>query len=364
MKYGNGRQQMKRMLMLVSLLFPCFAFAQHSALTTSFGNGELKNAGCIKCHGDKKSVGERAYIDTVKLQHTTHSRFGCTTCHDGISKKHPDGEPVPRTTECAECHGDMAVEYSKSTHASKASCGDCHNPHQAAMLDEVSGDDLNMQCSKCHTLNKMTVSHSRWLPQTDIHLAAVACVTCHSGAENFITTFYISRQQTDREKLKPAGYAELNSIAGVEDLQMMIDLNRDNYISLNELRTFNRSNVYRDFCIKSMLTPVNATHSFKTYESRWDCTFCHASDHQTMQTSFVAFPKRDGTYSQVAVEKGAVLDSLFAIPDFYLMGSTRNARLNKIGLVIIAGGLIMPLGHGFLRILSRKIRTKGEGHES
>jgi hypothetical protein len=59
----------------------------------------------------------------------------------------------------------------------------------------------------------------------------------------------------------------------------------------------------------------------------------------------------------VAVEKGAVLDALNALPDFYLMGSTRNALLNKVGLVIIAGGMVMPLGHGFLRFLSRKNRT-------
>lgn len=356
MKYGNGVRHIMLVLMLAIIFLPCAASAQHSGITTSFGDAAAKNAGCVKCHGDINSVSGRTYIDPVKLEHTTHSRFGCTTCHDAIGKDHPDGKPVAKTTRCADCHNDMSAEYSKTLHAANANCEDCHNPHQVSMLDEVSGDDLNKQCSKCHTINKITATHSKWLPQTDIHLATVACVTCHSGAENFITTLYISRKQGDREKLKPAGYAELNILAGGNELQTLIDRNRDNYISLNELRTFNRSKVYKDFCIKSMLTPVKATHSFKSYESRWDCTFCHASDHETMQVSFVAFPEKNGTYRQVAVEKGALLDALYAIPDFYLMGSTRNAMLNKIGLIIIAGGMIMPVGHGFLRFMSRKNR--------
>jgi hypothetical protein len=70
----------------------------------------------------------------------------------------------------------------------------------------------------------------------------------------------------------------------------------------------------------------------------------------------VSFPEQNGTFRQVAVEKGAAMDALRSIPNFYLMGSTRNGVLNKIGLLIIAGGMVMPVGHGFLRFLSRKNR--------
>jgi hypothetical protein len=76
-----------------------------------------------------------------------------------------------------------------------------------------------------------------------------------------------------------------------------------------------------------------------------------------MQTSYLSLPQQNGTFQQVAVEKGAAMDALRAMPDFYLMGSTRNGLLNKIGFLIIAGGLVMPVGHGFLRFLSRKNRT-------
>ena len=81
-----------------------------------------------------------------------------------------------------------------------------------------------------------------------------------------------------------------------------------------------------------------------------------------MQTSFIALPEPNGTFHRVAVEKGAVLDALGSTPDFYMTGKTRNSMLNKIGLVIIAGGMVMPVGHGFLRFLSRNIRNRREDH--
>jgi hypothetical protein len=82
-----------------------------------------------------------------------------------------------------------------------------------------------------------------------------------------------------------------------------------------------------------------------------------------MQTSFIALPEANGTFRRVAVERGAVFDALYGAPDFYLMGSTKNTTLNGIGLAIICGGLIMPVGHGFLRFLTRKNR-KGKEHQS
>jgi hypothetical protein len=41
-----------------------------------------------------------------------------------------------------------------------------------------------------------------------------------------------------------------------------------------------------------------------------------------------------------------------------MTGATRNGTLNKIGLAIIVGGLVMPVGHGFIRFLTRKNRQE------
>jgi hypothetical protein len=112
------------------------------------------------------------------------------------------------------------------------------------------------------------------------------------------------------------------------------------------------------------MTPDKTTHDFEILTNRRNCTFCHASGSERMQTSFISLPDAKGVYKRIPVEKGAVMDVLYGTPDFYLMGSTKSGALNYVGLAIICGGLIMPVGHGTLRFLTRKNRTKKEEHES
>ena len=82
-----------------------------------------------------------------------------------------------------------------------------------------------------------------------------------------------------------------------------------------------------------------------------------------MQQSFIAFPEKNGGYTRIPVEKGAILDILYGTPDFYMLGSTRSTPLNIIGALIIVGGLSFPAGHGFFRFLTRKNR-KEKDHEA
>jgi hypothetical protein len=129
-------------------------------------------------------------------------------------------------------------------------------------------------------------------------------------------------------------------------------------VSLAELKRFHKDSPNKDLRLWGMMMPEQVTHSFSILENRWDCTFCHASGPGAMQKSFVSFPNPSGGYSRVAVEEGAVLDLLYGTPDFYMMGATRNATLSKVGLLIIAAGLVMPIGHGTLRFLTRKNRRE------
>jgi len=109
-----------------------------------------------------------------------------------------------------------------------------------------------------------------------------------------------------------------------------------------------------------MMTPEHVSHDFRTQDNRWDCTFCHASGPEARQVSFLSLAEQAGSFQRIAVEKGAVLDALYGTPDFYMVGSTRSTALNYVGLVILAGGLVMPVGHGTLRFLTRKNRRNEE----
>lgn len=346
-------------IIMVLLIVACVATREQAqGGNYSFGDSVSKNVDCISCHGDQALVGSQNYINPTRFGHTTHAKFGCTTCHDAITSNHPDGKTIPRTTSCGDCHSDIINQYSASIHATKASCSGCHNPHRVYSSSEIAATEMNKQCAACHDNIKINASHAKWLPQAGLHLGAIACVTCHSKAENYVISIYIAKRDDASPESKPTlvEYESLLKYSNGDDIQYLIDKNRDNYISLDELRKFNRDPSNKNIYLKAMMTPVKPTHSFQTFDNRWDCTFCHASGPAIMQTSYLSFPKQNGTFRQVAVEKGAAMDALRAIPNFYLMGSTRNGTLNGIGILIIAGGMIMPVGHGFLRFLTRKNR--------
>lgn len=322
----------------------------------------MESEDCQGCHGDMDTVGEELVIDVAEYQHTAHSEMGCLSCHASVGEDHPDdGEAVSKAA-CVECHEEVETEYMASAHAENATCGDCHNPHSALGLTEVSGYDMNQQCASCHENSDVVSSHTEWLPQATLHLAKLPCISCHTGSEEYVMILYLIQRESDAPlgDFELSSYDDLKAITDQDEIKSLIDLNGDNFISLAELRTFNRNPAYKEMRLQATLTPKEVSHSVETLDNRWDCSFCHTSGTENMQTSFIALPTTEGTFSRLEVERGAVLKALNGTPDFYMMGTTRSASLNIIGLLIIVGGTLMPIGHGTLRFLTRKNRIGKE----
>jgi len=320
----------------------------------------LESAACLLCHGDAEAVGEELAIDPGAFDHTAHGEMGCSACHASVTDRHPDDGLTPSRAGCKDCHQEIDHEYAATAHAANAACGDCHNPHAAHPSREVSGNDMNRPCFACHEDRKMASAHGEWLPQAALHLEMLPCVSCHTASKNYDITLYLSKpgggDGAGRGVFELASYEELEELAGGAGIGSLIDTNGDDFVTLAELRAFHGGPLSGSLRLKGMLVPEVVTHNLQILDNRWDCTFCHASGPGAMQTSFIALPRADGTFARMRVEKGAILDALNGTPDFYMMGATRNASLNLLGLFILAGGLVMPVGHGALRFLTRKNR--------
>jgi hypothetical protein len=221
---------------------------------------------------------------------------------------------------------------------------------------------MNLQCTSCHEQSEVQLRHAKWLPQAELHINNLPCVTCHSASEEYVISLYIIKRQNDTMfgNFELATYEELNKLAGGKPIEQLVDTNADGYISLAELRLFNLDPEKMQLRLQGMMTPERLSHNFLTQDNRWDCSFCHASGPEAMQVSFLSLAESDGGFKRIAVEKGAVLDALYGTPDFYMVGSTRSSALNYVGLVILAGGMVMPIGHGTLRFLTRKNRKHEE----
>ncbi|WP_303721436.1 cytochrome C [Malonomonas rubra] len=313
---------------------------------------------CQDCHGDMDTVGEELFINVGVYDNTAHAEMGCLSCHESVGEEHPDDGVEVSKANCLDCHAEIEEEHQASAHGGNATCGDCHNPHRVHGLTEVSGYDLNQQCANCHQNSSVVESHSEWLPQADLHVAKLPCISCHTASEDYVIILYIIQQESEAVEgdFELSDHADLQTLAGDRNIQSLIDLNQDNFVSLAELRTFNRNPGYEKMRLEATLTPKIVSHSVQTLDNRWDCSFCHTSGTEKMQTSFIALPNAEGTFSRIEVERGAILKALNGTPDFYMMGTTRSASLNIIGLMIIIGGLLMPIGHGTLRFLTRKNR--------
>jgi len=322
----------------------------------------MESSDCLDCHGDAGVVGKKQVIDVLGFDNTAHAEVGCHSCHTSITADHPDDGLAPSRASCAECHDPVSREYAASLHAENACCSDCHNPHLAHGPTAVSGHDMNRQCMACHTRTDMLEKHGEWLPQADLHISMLPCITCHSSSDEYVISLYLIKRQGGllAGDLELASFEELSTITGGRPIEELVDRNADGYVSLAELRMFNLNPENRQLRLQGMITPEGVSHDFRTQDDRWDCSFCHASGPAARQVSFLSLVQPDGSFERVAVEKGAVLDALYGTPDFYMVGSTRSTTLNYVGLVILAGGLVMPIGHGTLRILTRKNRSHEE----
>jgi predicted CXXCH cytochrome family protein len=329
-------------------------------LSVPLAAGAMETEDCLACHSDPDFVGEELAIDEESFMHSVHADFGCAACHNSVTDEHPyDGEAVS-SMSCTVCHDGIAEEYQQTTHADYADCTDCHKPHRAQGLKTTSAQAMNTPCFQCHDSGDIIVGHSEWLPQTELHVAKVPCITCHTATESFQVVLQIDRKEIEAEEgsghFRPASYSELKTLSGDKPVRELIDTDMDNIVSLNELRAFKKNPNLKELNISGTLVPRAASHSLATQENRYDCTFCHAAGTQSMQSSVLAVPNKNGSIARLAVEEGSILDTLYGSTDFYLTGSSRSPILDILGLIIICSGFIMPVGHGALRLLTRKNR--------
>lgn len=350
-----------RYLLAVSAAAACVLI---SALTAVASPADRR---CGECHfrsGPAAQNGRTVSIDSGRFSGTAHAAIGCSTCHDHVSAGHPSDGLRPPRPGCRECHGPVYGEYAGSLHASRAVCSDCHNPHDARLPIYMSGEQINGKCARCHDVRKTISSHAAWLPQADLHIDSLLCITCHTGSRDYVITMFIeSRGISKGSRFNVATYEELAAAARGKGVGTLVDGDGDGFVSLRELRQFNRQLRGRNMRLWGVMTPETVTHTYQILDNRWDCSFCHASGAKALQKSYVALPDGRGGFRRLPVEKGAILDMLYGTPDFYMLGTTRSRALNIIGAVIVAAGMSFPLCHGFFRVLTRKSR-KGQGHDA
>lgn len=122
---------------------------------------------CLECHDNPNLVsskdGRSLFVNYSELKNSRHMNTACSQCHSEVNvSKHRPCETIQNKVDCAACHEEIGIEYSKSTHGSLVAnldpngptCKECHGTHGVlGKLNPQSptfATNIPFLCAKCH----------------------------------------------------------------------------------------------------------------------------------------------------------------------------------------------------------------------
>jgi hypothetical protein len=334
----------------------------------------IENDECMECHSDDSLEREESegmkkdlYIDYTNFKYSVHNVNGimCVDCHSDIEELNWDNDvPHPTSLEmvdCDGCHVEEGEAYLDSVHKKAGGkgitipCYACHGYHFVTHLEADSVFEReNKFCLKCHNPDHF---HD-WLPQKETHFAFVECAVCHAPE----SPRYISLRFYDLITNKFLGAEALLEALKTDFDGFMdkIDRDGDDVINLEELEDMvlllRQDDIRGTFHGELVMELVPTVHHVNRGGANRECEQCHNPQSPFFEEVYITLNRDDGTSQRHKVER-RVLESYY-VNHFYAIGGTRVRFLDKIGLILIVGGLSVVTGHLFARIVTAPIRRK------
>jgi predicted CXXCH cytochrome family protein len=356
----------------------CFVVGVFAALMSSClvstSAYAIENDECMECHSDdtlareeSEGMKEDLYIDYNRFKYSVHNVNGitCVDCHSDIEELNYDNE-VPHPTslavvDCDGCHEEEGKAYLDSVHKKAGGkgitipCYACHGYHFVSHLEADSVFEReNKFCLRCHNPDNF---HD-WLPQKNTHFAFVECAVCHAPD----SPRYISLRFYDLVSKQFLGAKELLAALDTDYDTFMakLDKDKDAIISLVELEDMvfllRQKNIRGTFHGELVMEMLPSVHHINRGGANRECEQCHNPQSPFFEEVYITLNKEDGTGQRQKVER-RVLESYY-VNHFYAIGGTRVRNLDKIGLVLIVGGLSVVAGHLLVRIATLPARRK------
>ncbi len=361
-----------RFFLLKIICFVSIYYLSFNSMSYAMDNSE-----CLGCHADKelcrtseKSVHEShmreiLYVDEIKFNNSVHHINGvsCVDCHADItSLNYNENTPHAKKLQpvlCTTCHAEEGEAFIHSVHMKARSkgitmsCYACHDYHYVTLLaGESVAERENGFCLRCH---KPFQSHD-WLPQKKAHLAFIECTVCHApaAAHHVHLKFYdlvANAFLSGNDVLRILGI-------GYNDFLPQTDKNKDGIINNDEIETLflrlRQKNVHIMFHAELVKEMQPLVHQVLKEGAIKDCQECHAPDSPFFKAVTILLTKEDGTVDHYQVER-SVLEG-YHTSHFSALGGTRVRLLDKIGLAMIVGGMVVVLLHLSARLITIPVR--------
>ena len=308
---------------------------QWGEAVVSAGSINMKAPVCTDCHGFH-TVGPRAMYETL-------SGMPCKGCHEAIFTKYSQS-----------VHG---MAQARGEHKAPL-CSSCHFAHEVkatAMTERI-----KTACLGCHKTAEY--AHKKWLPNAELHLSAVSCPSCHSPRSGKGIYLKLYDQNTG----KPFTEEQIVKLLGTDYQGLSERMNAhgegiDSEGLWNIVRQLNEkgAGARLTFLGKMELNEGSEAHMLSVKKNAVrECESCHNANSAFFKTVTVAIVKADGgmvRYSANPEVLGSMI-SLASLRQFYVLGSTRLKILDWIGILMVFGGLSVPLAHITARVLTSPIR--------
>lgn len=361
------------------------------AFAASMHNGS--SAGCEGCHSqiDNETHGKPGHEQKVasKRSHAVEAMETCRDCHQKTMKKFDDSvhsalvktgsakAPLcadchdPHATKsqkeasssgspddvlCRQCHKEVTQAFSTSVHGTEGEnleCKDCHRTHDVKAAS--AGDHLKAQCVSCH--KDVATTHATWLPNTGLHLEAVACPACHTPGTTRrvdLRVYESKGQQKAAEKLGVPQFVQFTSTASANgglDGRALWSLLQDFSRGNADSRTFVRGRLEVQTGIESHALAAKG-------KAVKDCVTCHRQGAAAFQKVTISMIGPDGLPQRHGAGLGILgsVESLASVGGFYAIGGTRIKLLDALLVLAIAGGILLPGGHLAMKLVSARRR--------
>jgi len=335
---------------------------------------------CMKCHADKiKAVRDSIHynpsfpVGEIMVSEGNPKAPVCTDCHGFHSVGPKATFDTLSGVPCRKCHEDIFKVYSKSVHGMARAngqhkaplCSSCHFAHDITVT--AMAEKIKSACLGCH--KGIEAVHKKWLPNAGLHMSAVACAACHSP--NSGRGIYLRLE--DQTTGKPFTEEQVTRLLGTtyEGLSRKMNAHGEG-IGAGELWSIVQqlnekgTNAKVTFFGKLNVSKGVESHqlAFKKQAVK-ECETCHNKNSDFFKSVTVAIVKADGKLSRYTA-RPEVLGSMFSLlslRQFYVIGATRLTLLDWLGILMVAGGMMVPMAHITVRILTSPIREARKQHE-
>jgi len=315
---------------------------------------------CQGCHPEKYKQFQGSIHSNMLMQGNLNAPV-CTDCHGAHSVGPKALAETISGVPCKKCHEKTFEIYKESVHgqakingkAVAPICSSCHSAHE--VRPALASRSPRATCFGCHK-NAMD-AHKEWLPNAEVHLEAVACTACHvpdverrvylriidsNSGENISQT---KIKESLGENYENLTVAKANGIEG-QQLWAMYQKLSDTGTKASMVGTLG-------------LEDCNQSHRVapKTKAIK-QCDKCHDADSKFFKAVAMTLITPDGHEEHYNVNP-TVLGSMFTmlpLNQFYALGSTRLKLLDILGVLMVIGGMSVPIAHITLRILTSPIR--------